>query len=166
MSTGKTLLTGSALLGGRAARVFVFVLAAMALLSEAAWAEGAFSQYAEKLRAMGDRYFKAGDYPTAIESYRCAVLEQPTNGHNKLAMGHALFARGNYSYAAYALRRGIRSFDTPDDLKNTVNMYEYLFAVPMESAKRPAEIGWDGRDGDGEEPGCLKVGRLNSGDRL
>jgi tetratricopeptide (TPR) repeat protein len=124
MSTGKKLMTGSALLRGRAARVFVFVLAAMALFSEAAWAEAAFSQYAEKLRAKGDRYFRAGDYPKAIESYRCAVLEQPTNGYNKLAMGHALFAWGNYSYAAYALRRGIRSFDAPDDLK--MNLVEFF----------------------------------------
>lgn len=61
--------------------------------------------------AKGDYYFKAGYYLKASEHYRLALLEDPTSPWKKLAFGHALFAIGNYSYASYALRRGVNQLD-------------------------------------------------------
>jgi tetratricopeptide (TPR) repeat protein len=61
--------------------------------------------------AKGDYYFKAGYYLKASEHYRLALLEDPTSPWKKLAFGHALFAIGNYSYASYALRRGVNQLE-------------------------------------------------------
>ena len=62
-------------------------------------------------QAKGDYYFKAGYYLKASEHYRLALLEDPTSSSKKLAFGTALFAIGNYSYASYALRRGVAQLD-------------------------------------------------------
>lgn len=66
---------------------------------------------ADSNTAKGDYFFKAGYYLKASEHYRLALLEDPTSAPKKLAFGHALFAIGNYSYASYALRRGVAQHD-------------------------------------------------------
>ncbi|RMG09199.1 MAG: hypothetical protein D6731_20225 [Planctomycetota bacterium] len=59
----------------------------------------------------GDTLFKMGDYVKASEHYRLALLDDPSSPWKKLAFGHALFAISNYSYASYALRRGVAELD-------------------------------------------------------
>ena len=65
----------------------------------------------EQLQSKGDYLFKLGHYYRASEHYRLALLEDPDDPQKKLAFGHALFAIGNYSYASYALRRGVSELD-------------------------------------------------------
>ncbi len=67
--------------------------------------------------AKGDYFFKAGYYLKASEHYRLALLEDPASPGKKLAFGHALFAIGNYSYASYALRRGVAQLDADDPFR-------------------------------------------------
>lgn len=67
--------------------------------------------------AKGDYFFKAGYYLKASEHYRLALLEDPASPGKKLAFGHALFAIGNYSYASYALRRGVAQLDASEPLR-------------------------------------------------
>ena len=64
--------------------------------------------------AKGDYFFKSGYYLKASEHYRLALLEDPSSPAKKLAFGHALFAIGNYSYASYALRRGVAQLDSSE----------------------------------------------------
>jgi tetratricopeptide (TPR) repeat protein len=71
--------------------------------------------------AKGDYFFKAGYYLKASEHYRLALLEDPGNPTKKLAFGHALFAIGNYSYASYALRRGVAQLDSQEDYRPAVS---------------------------------------------
>ncbi len=59
----------------------------------------------------GDYLFKTGYYLKASEHYRLALLDDPSNPYKKLSFGNALFAIGNYSYASYALRRGIAELE-------------------------------------------------------
>lgn len=61
----------------------------------------------------GDQFFKRGHYLRASEEYRQAALTDSVSPWKKLAFGHALFAVGNYSYAEYALRRGVGALDEP-----------------------------------------------------
>lgn len=71
--------------------------------------------------AKGDYFFKAGYYLKASEHYRLALLEDPGNPTKKLAFGHALFAIGNYSYASYALRRGVAQLDPQEDYRPAIS---------------------------------------------
>jgi len=70
--------------------------------------------------AKGDYYFQSGYYLKASEHYRLALLEDPTSPQTKLAFGHALFAIGNYSYASYALRRGVAQLDDEEPFQPAV----------------------------------------------
>jgi tetratricopeptide (TPR) repeat protein len=85
---------------------------------------GAQEEYDEQV-AKGDYYFKAGYYLKASEHYRLALLEDPTSPDKKLAFGHSLFAIGNYSYASYALRRGVAQLDPDESFEAEI---ESLFA--------------------------------------
>ncbi len=78
-------------------------LAAASLAPAAAFADNGDSVI------RGDQYFKRGHYLRASEEYRVAALADQVSPWKKLAFGHALFAVGNYSYAEYALRRGVSS---------------------------------------------------------
>ena len=65
----------------------------------------------DKNVSKGDYYFKAGYYYKASEHYRLAVQQNPTSPDKILRFGHSLFAIGNYSYASYALRKGLSRMD-------------------------------------------------------
>jgi tetratricopeptide (TPR) repeat protein len=73
--------------------------------------------YGDRLVAEGHEHMKAGNFFRASESYRCAVLEEPADGMKKLWFGHSLYSLGNYAYAAYSFRRGVRYLGYPDDLR-------------------------------------------------
>jgi tetratricopeptide (TPR) repeat protein len=76
---------------------------ALLLLASPASAQQAEDEHV----AQGNYLFKAGYYLKASEHYRLALLDDPGSSEKKLLFGHSLFAIGNYSYASYALRRGI-----------------------------------------------------------
>lgn len=88
--------------------------------------------------ARGDYYFKAGYYLKASEHYRLALLEDPADPRKKLAFGHALFAIGNYSYASYALRRGVSELDDPDFATDVEALFpsENAFEQALRDLKR------------------------------
>ncbi|MHC4445120.1 MAG: tetratricopeptide repeat protein [Planctomycetota bacterium] len=72
----------------------------------------------------GLHYFKNRDYPRASKTLEQAVLAEPHAGVPKLAFGDALFASGNYDYAAYALQRGIaRINNLPFILAHRQNLF-------------------------------------------
>ncbi|MBL4847270.1 MAG: hypothetical protein JKY65_17260 [Planctomycetes bacterium] len=66
---------------------------------------------ADEFVERGDYLFKSGYYFRASDSYRLALIEDPTSPWKKLAFGHSLFAVGQYGYASYALRRGVGELD-------------------------------------------------------
>lgn len=66
----------------------------------------------EALR-LGRQFMKQQAYDRAVEALMAAVLAEPDAGLPKLLLGHALFAAGDYAYAAYAVRRAM---DRIDDL--------------------------------------------------
>ncbi len=98
-------------------RGLLAAFAALAFAFAAAPDEAAAGTYGDRLVAEGDGFFRAGNFFRASESYRCAVLEEPADGMKKLQFGHSLFALGNYAYAAYSFRRGVRYLGYPDDLR-------------------------------------------------
>jgi tetratricopeptide (TPR) repeat protein len=82
------------------------------LLALPATALPAFAQeQADDHVTKGDYLFKTGYYLKASEHYRLALLDDPSNPYKKLSFGNALFAIGNYSYASYALRRGVAELE-------------------------------------------------------
>jgi tetratricopeptide (TPR) repeat protein len=56
---------------------------------------------------MGDRAFRDGRYGDAVHYYAKAVELAPDEGVAYLVLGDALFATGDYHYAAYALRKAL-----------------------------------------------------------
>jgi len=60
-----------------------------------------------ELVAKGWEQFKARDYPSAIDSFRAAVLAAPNDAAAKVAYAQALFAVGSYPDAAFLLRRAM-----------------------------------------------------------
>ena len=99
----------SASLARGAAWLAVSTVCALAPITPAAAQQAAAP--GEEHMEKGDYFFKAGYYLKASEHFRLALLEDPGSPTKKLAFGHALFAIGNYSYASYALRRGVAQLD-------------------------------------------------------
>ncbi len=54
---------------------------------------------------LGDRAFRDGRYSDAVHFYAKAIEYSPNDGVLHLILSDALFATGDYHYAAYALRR-------------------------------------------------------------
>lgn len=66
----------------------------------------------------GDDLFGRGRFPQAAVAYRAAARKAPKDPLAAYALGHGLFAVGDYEGAAQALRRGVQ-------------LYPALLAVPM-----------------------------------
>lgn len=79
------------------------------LAAQPAWAQDRTK--ADELAERGDYLFKSGYYFRASDSYRLALLEDPTSPWKKLSFAHSLFAVGQYGYASYALRRAVAELD-------------------------------------------------------
>ncbi|MGE0709582.1 MAG: tetratricopeptide repeat protein [Planctomycetota bacterium] len=86
-------------------------LVALLLAGPAAAVRAQDKTRADELLDQGDYFFKAGYFFRAADSYRLALLEDPTSPWKKLAFGHSLFATGQYGYAAFALRKGVGELD-------------------------------------------------------
>lgn len=56
---------------------------------------------------LGDFYFREGRYDEAAESYLRAIAYAPEDGSIHFVASDALFAQGDYHYAAYMIRRAL-----------------------------------------------------------
>jgi tetratricopeptide (TPR) repeat protein len=62
---------------------------------------------AQRYLDLGDRAFREGRYTDAVQFYIKAVEFAPEQGALYLVLSDALFAVGDYHYAAYAVRRAL-----------------------------------------------------------
>lgn len=62
---------------------------------------------ADRYLSLGDRAFREGRYTDAAQFYAKAVEYAPTQAVLHLVLADALFATGDYHYAAYSIRRGL-----------------------------------------------------------
>ena len=104
----------------------------------------------------GARLFQEGDYPGAAEAFRMAVLAEKTNAVPKFAMAHALFALGEYEYAAFMIRRGMEIlpswpsvgadmrdlYGNPDDLMEQMIALQIYREAHPESADAAMLLGY------------------------
>jgi hypothetical protein len=74
---------------------------------EAAPAEESVATPAEKHVKLGDFYFRQGRYEEAAESYVRALAYVPDDGALHFVLADALFAQGDYHYAAYMIGKGL-----------------------------------------------------------
>lgn len=70
-------------------------------------AMGSLSIAAEQYLSLGDQAFREGRYTDAVQLYAKAVEYSPGEGALFLVLADALFAAGDYHYAAYAIRRAL-----------------------------------------------------------
>ncbi len=99
----------------------------------------------------GARKFKAGQFEEAADAFRRAMLLEPRNAVPKFALGHTLFALGDYTNAAFMLRRGMQIlpqwpsvgtslhelYGNPDDLaEHTIALRIFLDAQPGDGDAR------------------------------
>lgn len=68
---------------------------------------GADRSLAEQCLALGDQAFREGRFSDAVHHYAKAIEFAPERGVLHLILSDALFATGDYHYAAYALRRAL-----------------------------------------------------------
>ncbi len=66
--------------------------------------------FARRLVDAGDTWFARGDLARAVAAYRQAADSAPDDPMPAFALGHGLFAAGDYTQAARHLRRGLRLF--------------------------------------------------------
>jgi len=62
---------------------------------------------AERYLTLGDRAFREGRYIDAVQFYAKALEYAPDQGGLFLVLADALFAAGDYHYAAYSIRRAV-----------------------------------------------------------
>jgi tetratricopeptide (TPR) repeat protein len=78
---------------------------------------------------LGDRAFREGRYSDAVHFYAKAVEFSPDEGVLHLILADALFATGDYHYAAYALRR---AFELDPQLADSVVDKHGFYGDPTE----------------------------------
>jgi len=81
--------------------------------------ESGLSIATERYLSLGDRAFRENRFADAVHFYARAAELAPRQGVLQLVLSDALFATGDYRYAAYALRRAFELepelFDSPVD---------------------------------------------------
>jgi len=78
---------------------------------------------------LGDVHFKRGEYTEAVEAFKKAVQEDPGAAVPKFALGEALFATGDFHYAAYNLEKGLEI--APSWVEQTIDRRE-LYGNPAD----------------------------------
>jgi hypothetical protein len=68
---------------------------------------GGLSIAAQRYLELGDRAFREGRYTDAVQAYAKAVEFAPEEAALHLVLSDALFAAGDYHYAAYSVRRAL-----------------------------------------------------------
>ncbi|MFO0982381.1 MAG: tetratricopeptide repeat protein [Planctomycetota bacterium] len=96
----------------------------------------------EQLLGQGKQLFRQADYLGAAEAFRQAILKDLTNPIAKFGYAHALFALGNYPFAALAIRLGMKLlpewpilggglrdlYGKPDDLDGHLQALDHYLA--------------------------------------
>lgn len=128
----------------------------------------------------GARDFKAGHFETAADAFRRAMLLEQDNAVPKLALAHALFALGDYTNAAFMIRRGMQIlpqwptvgtslhelYGNPDDLaEHTIALRVHLDAHPDDGDARflLGYVSYFSGDLDGAEAAFQSVIAANPG---
>ena len=93
------------------------------LPAPAAADDSALPAGAETFLAQGDEAFRAGRYGEAVQLYARAIEEAPDVGVLYLVLSDALFATGDYHYAAYTIRRALRL--DPSLVQGEVDKHEF-----------------------------------------
>lgn len=83
----------------------------------------------ERYLELGDRAFREARFADAVQFYAKAVEYSPEQGDLYLVLADALFAAGDYHYAAYAIRR---AFDLDPDLCTVTVDKHAFYADPVE----------------------------------
>lgn len=86
---------------------------------------------------LGDRAFREGRYGDAVHFYAKAVEYAPERGILYLILADALFATGDYHYAAYALRQ---AFELEPELASTGIDKHAFYADPREFDRQLAVL--------------------------
>lgn len=81
--------------------------AASAELSAEEKAAADLRTLADRHLRLGDWYFRQGRFEEAAESYTRALAYAPDDGSVHFVLADALFATGDYHYAAFMIRKGI-----------------------------------------------------------
>ena len=68
----------------------------------------AAASLAEQYVELGDYYFKNGDYAAAAEAYSKARNHMPEDASVHFVLADAVFANGDYHYAAFLIAEGVR----------------------------------------------------------
>lgn len=84
---------------------------------------------AERYLTLGDVAFREGRYTDAVQAYSKAVEYAPGQGALFLLLADALFASGDYHYAAYAIRR---AYELEPDLFRTVIDKHAFYGDPLD----------------------------------
>jgi tetratricopeptide (TPR) repeat protein len=84
---------------------------------------------AERYLTLGDRAFREGRYADAVQFYAKAIEFAPREAALHLVLADALFAAGDYHYAAYAIRRAVELDVTIVD--GVVDKHDF-YTVPEE----------------------------------
>ena len=87
------------------------------------------SAAAERYLTLGDRSFREGRYADAVQFYAKAVDFAPDQGALYLVLCDALFAAGDYHYAAYAVRK---AFELEPSLAEAVVDKHTFYLDPAE----------------------------------
>ena len=99
--------------------------------------EDALNRAADYYLTLGDRAFREGRYGDAVHFYAKAVEFAPEEGILFLILSDALFATGDYHYAAYALRKAFEL--DPQIVQNVVDKHSF-YADPAEFDRQLAVL--------------------------
>ena len=97
----------------------------------------ALNRAADYYLTLGDRAFRDGRYGDAVHFYAKAVEFAPEEGILYLILSDALFATGDYHYAAYALRRALEL--DPGLARNVVDKHSF-YSDPTEFDRQLAVL--------------------------
>ncbi|MEX1023582.1 MAG: tetratricopeptide repeat protein [Planctomycetota bacterium] len=86
-------------------------------------APSSLSLAAERYLSLGDTAFREGRFTDAVQFYSKAIEYAPGQGALYLLLADALFAAGDYHYAAYAIRRAYEL--EPELLTNPVDKHAF-----------------------------------------
>lgn len=128
----------------------------------------------------GARSFKAGQFSSSADAFRRAMLLEPNNAVPKLALAHTLFALGDYTNAAFMIRRGMQLlpqwpsvgtalhelYGNPDDLaEHTIALRIFLDSRPEDGDARflLGYVSFFSGDLDGADAAFQTVAAANPG---
>jgi tetratricopeptide (TPR) repeat protein len=93
----------------------------------------------------GTEAFGSGDYKTATKAYKEAAILNPESADARYSLAVSAFAEGKYSFAAFALRRGVAldpaagNIDLQAAFKDPVVLKSYTDSLNAELSENPED---------------------------